>query len=317
MKKRTFLIIVTFCISAFYFTSCQENADPKFNSTPTSGKIKISADESVQMLIDSQISTFSALYKYAEITPLYRPENDVVTDLMNDSVPAIVLCRKLTEAETQKLRDSSVIARATLVAFDAIAFITNVQNPDSFINFEVIRNIFVGKIKNWDEINPKSKLGAVNVVFDNYKSANVRYLREKFNISQKFGDNFFAQNNSPEVINYVERNKNAIGVISLNWVSDIDDPSSIDFLKRIKVVAVSSEIAPNINEYFRPYQGTLALKQYPFMREVYVISRESYAGLGSGFASFVAGENGQRIVRMSGLLPANMPIRLMQTKKNF
>jgi phosphate transport system substrate-binding protein len=40
-------------------------------------------------------------------------------------------------------------------------------------------------------------------------------------------------------------------------------------------------------------------------REVYMINREGRNGLGTGFVSFVAGEQGQRIVRLAGLLPSS------------
>jgi phosphate transport system substrate-binding protein len=43
-------------------------------------------------------------------------------------------------------------------------------------------------------------------------------------------------------------------------------------------------------------------------------SRESFTGLGSGFVSFVSGEKGQRIILKSGLVPATMPIRIIQVK---
>ena len=45
-----------------------------------------------------------------------------------------------------------------------------------------------------------------------------------------------------------------------------------------------------------------------------MINRETFAGLGSGFISFVAGEKGQRIILKSGIVPAAMPIRLIQIK---
>ena len=57
-----------------------------------------------------------------------------------------------------------------------------------------------------------------------------------------------------------------------------------------------------------------ALSQYPLIREVYMINREGRAGLGTGFVSFVAGDAGQRIVRIAGLLPATMPVRLIKTE---
>jgi len=46
-----------------------------------------------------------------------------------------------------------------------------------------------------------------------------------------------------------------------------------------------------------------------------VINREYFSGLGTGFAQFIAGEKGQRIFLKSGLVPAQMPIRLVEVKK--
>ena len=67
--------------------------------TPTRGKIKLSIDESFQLLYDTQLYTFESLYPDAKITPAYKPEVDVLADLMNDSVRTVVLTRDLTKAE--------------------------------------------------------------------------------------------------------------------------------------------------------------------------------------------------------------------------
>ena len=66
--------------------------------------------------------------------------------------------------------------------------------------------------------------------------------------------------------------------------------------------------------YYKPYQGYIADGTYPFIREVYIINRETFTGLGTGFVNFVAGEKGQRILLKTGLVPATMPIRLVQIK---
>jgi phosphate transport system substrate-binding protein len=77
------------------------------------------------------------------------------------------------------------------------------------------------------------------------------------------------------------------------------------------VVAVTN---PNLDQsiYYLPQQGSIYQKTYPFHREVYLLSREIFSGLGSGFIAFVTGEKGQRIVLKSGLVPATMPVRLLQ-----
>ena len=52
----------------------------------------------------------------------------------------------------------------------------------------------------------------------------------------------------------------------------------------------------------------------PFYRPPQIKEGMVPKGLGSGFIQFVAGEKGQRIILRSGMVPATMPIRLMQIK---
>jgi phosphate transport system substrate-binding protein len=73
------------------------------------------------------------------------------------------------------------------------------------------------------------------------------------------------------------------------------------------------EVSTNENsEYFKPYQAYIAQKIYPLWREVYIISKEAYTGLGTGLTAFIASERGQRIVLKFGLVPATMPVRLVE-----
>jgi len=87
----------------------------------------------------------------------------------------------------------------------------------------------------------------------------------------------------------------------------------MNFSRKINVVAVSQQFM-NDGSYYRPQQGFIYNKSYPFVREVYLISRETFVGLGSGFINWACGEQGQRIVLKSGLVPATMPIRLVQIR---
>ncbi|KPK84252.1 MAG: hypothetical protein AMS27_10480 [Bacteroides sp. SM23_62_1] len=283
------------------------------NETPTRGKIRISVDESYKLLIDAEISTFTTIYTYAEITAEYKPEYDVLSDFINDSVKVIVTNQKPTEDQIEYLREEQVIVRTVTFAYDALALIVNKENPDSLLDYGTVEEIFRGEITSWKEISPDSGLGKIAVIFDNTKSGNIRYFKEKFDITGNLPDNFYAVNNNEEVINYISDNRNGLGIISVNWISDKDDSLSMSFINKIKVIAISHPfMEPDI--YYRPYQGSIYEKSYPFTREVYLVSRETFAGLGSGFISWVAGEKGQRIVLKSGLVPATMPIRLIQVR---
>lgn len=282
------------------------------DETPTRGNIKISVDESFQLLYDTQVYTFQSLYQNAKIEVMYKPEVDVLADLMNDSVRTVVLTRDLTKEEKDYLYANKFIARTTKVAYDALALIVNKANKDTAILDFQFADMFKGKITTWKQLNPASPDKPINIVFDNNKSGNVRYFREKFNLSGNFPNNCFAVDNNEEVIKYVKSNANALGIISVNWISDKQDSISEKFLEDVRIVEVGTDPL----NYCKPYQGYIADKSYPFCRDVYMISRETFSGLGTGFASFVAGDQGQRIVLKSGLVPATMPIRLIEIKKD-
>ncbi len=104
-----------------------------------------------------------------------------------------------------------------------------------------------------------------------------------------------------------------MGVIGVNWISDSDDSTAGAFLKKVNVVALSMpDTSKNELEFNKPFQAYIALKKYPLLRDVVIISREGRNGLGTGFASFVAGDKGQRMIRLQGLLPATMPVRIIK-----
>jgi phosphate transport system substrate-binding protein len=298
----------------FVFTmiSCK-SGNNTIRETPTRGDIKITADESFQPLVDAEVSTFTQLYINAKIKPQYKPEIDVINDFMNDSVKVIVTSRKLTDDQIRYLRDTLVIARTVTFAWDALALVTNKENHDTLIDYNQIKDIFLGNVVNWKDIDPKSKHGKISVIFDNTKSGNIRYFKELFELKNELPSNFFAVKTNGEVIDYVTNNPDALGIISVNWISDKDDPASMSFVRRVNIIAVSQQLSTD-NSYYRPYQGSIYDKSYPFVREIYMISRETFTGLGSGFIQWATAEQGQRIVLKSGLVPATMPIRLVQIK---
>lgn len=289
--------------------SCNKNKPLK--ETPTRGDIKISVDESYKLLIDAEISTFAFFYQNAKITADYKPEWDVISDFIKDSVQVVVANNKLTQDQEAYLREQNYFVRTVTFAKDALALIINKDNVDSLLTYNNIEGIFTGRITRWAEINPKSQLGDISVIFDHTKSGNIRYFKEKFGITGELSDDFFALNSNPEVIDFISRNKNSLGIISVNWISNPNDSLSMSFIDKICVVGVTN---PGLDQsiYYRPYQGSIYQKTYPFTREVYLLSREIFTGLGSGFIAFVTGEKGQTIVLKSGLVPATMPVRIQQ-----
>ena len=305
--------LIYISIACLLLISCNQGTNTTLDETPTRGNIKLGVDESFRMLFDTEVFTFCALYKYAYIKPLYKNEYDLMNDFVNDSVRTIVTSKLLTQNQIDYLTSQSIIPKTDTVAIDAVAFIVNRNNPDSLIQINKLKQIFSGYINEWSQINKKNRAGKIEMVFDNNKSANARYFQEKLNIKE-FPKNFYTAQTNDEVINYVEKNASAIGIISVNWISENTDSTSNQFLSRIRVVGLTSELDPEGTSYYRPYPAYILDQSYPFTRKIYMITRETFTGLGSGFKQFVKGEKGQRIVLKAGLVPSTMPVRLVEIK---
>lgn len=296
--------------------SCKMTPKKFTDETPTRGTIKIAVDESYQLLADAELYTFQSIYKDAKVNPIYLSGDSILKLFLEDSVRIIISSTKLTENEVAYLRGKAIIPRTTKIAYDALAFIVNKSNPDSLIRYNTLRDIFIGKTSKWKQINPQSKLSDIKIVFDNPGSNNVKTIMNKFEITGSLPNYCYSATKNSEVVSFVENNPEAIGIISVNWISDPRDSISHSFLSKIKVISVTSEYNSEGSEFYFPHPAYIANKEYPFIREVYTINRETFSGLGTGLTSFIAGDSGQRIILKMGMLPASMPVRLVEIKKN-
>jgi phosphate transport system substrate-binding protein len=104
-----------------------------------------------------------------------------------------------------------------------------------------------------------------------------------------------------------------IGVVGVNWLSQ-PSPKMQDVVHNLNVLSVKGL---NGKEYYSPTQNDIAEHKYPLARKLFVINCQGYAGLGMGFASFVAGDIGQRIVLKSGLMPIRTPGRKLQIRNEI
>lgn len=297
-----FSISVLFFICPFLWYGCGQTGKPH-TDTPTSGVLHMAADDSYKPTIDAEKLVFESLYTNATVHVKYEPEDSLFNDLMSDSARVIVAGRQLTKQEEAYFKDKQLFPEQVKIATDAVALIVNNENPDTMICMDKIKAIFKGD-STWD--SPEK--GKITVVFDHENSSNSRYIRENLVNGNKFPSYCFALNSNPQVIDYVSKNKQALGVIAVNWVSNDYDSTTVGFLNKVKIVWVS---ITKDGEHFQPYQYYIKTGQYPLCRDVYMIKTEPYVGLASGFLSFVTSDKGQRIIFHEGILPTTVPTHLV------
>lgn len=292
------LSLTVFLLSFIILSSCKDG-----NQTETTGSTRLVADESLKPIIEDQLIVFENIYKNANIEAQYKHEKAVINDLLTDSTKIVVTARTLTPAELKVVEKREVKVRVNRFAVDAITLVSNKNSGDTVITVQEIVDILKG-------VPSKRQL-----VFDNPNSSVVRYLMELAGISSLPAKGIYALNSNAEVIRYVHNNSGSIGVIGFNWIKQPTKELE-PMVAELNVMGVKGLPGKSGSDnFYKPSQDNLALENYPLSRNLYIINSQGGGGLGLGFAAFLAGDVGQRVILKSGLLPDSMPPREIIIRK--
>jgi phosphate transport system substrate-binding protein len=290
-------IITLLCLSVVLI-NCNKKTNNN-DETIIKGKTTILVDETLMPIIEDQLQVFESDYD-AKIKLVPKSETEVLQQLMKNEFQIAIMSKKLSLEDSLFFTRKKIFPRQTPFATDAIALITNKQVNDTIISLDDVVNFMQGKTS--DKIK--------GLVFDNPNSSTIRYFNELARLKTSPEKGIFSFKTNEEVVKYVSENKGMIGVVGVNWLTQ-PTPNIEKFKQNINILNVKSL---NGNDYFYPSQNNLAENKYPLARELYIINCQPIAGLGMGFASFIAGERGQRIILKSGLLPIRVPSRNIRTR---
>lgn len=301
MYKINKLFILLFVV--FLFVMCNQKNEKKVNNeTILKGSTTILVDETLMPIIEDQVAVFESTYD-AKIKLVSESETEVIVSLFKNKSGIAILTRNLTVEENKIFAQKKINPKITKFATDAIALISNKSNNDTLIALKSVVEFMQGKP------SPTIK----GLVFDNPNSSTVRYMNTLSGINSIPQKGVYSFKTNEEVIKFVAQNEGMIGVLGVNWLSQ-PMPEMIQYVNKVNVLSVKSLSGQN---YYEPSQNNIAEGKYPLARDLYIINGQGYSGLGMGFASFVAGEIGQRIVLKSGLLPVRMPGRKINVRNQI
>ena len=142
MRKKTSYIFVGLALFAILFASCS-NKKQKNGRTDTfsSGVISFASDESFSPIVEEEVQLFEFTHKLATLRPVYTSESDAVNMLLKGKVFLAITARDYKENERQNLRDRRFNPRAIPFAYDGLALIVNVNNPDTCISVKNIADV--------------------------------------------------------------------------------------------------------------------------------------------------------------------------------
>ncbi|MDR6802988.1 phosphate transport system substrate-binding protein [Dyadobacter sp. BE34] len=315
MKKRLagLLLLVTLGIAGLLrCTSSNSDLD-----NPRQGTITIAADESFKPLINSLTSAYEGIYPDAHFKLDYKPEQEAIRQLLNDSARIIFATRQLNDKELEIIRKQKGSQKFQHIATDGLALVIGKSNPDSLITIPELKAIMEGKLTDWSQIKGGQE-GLITLVFDNANASNLNFVLNKFGIKDIQKLRIISAGSNENVIKDVRENPTHLGFIGVNWISDGNSLASEELSKGIRVMGVAKDAQPDsLSDYIQPFQAGLEFKRYPLHRDLYIISREGYSGLGGGLMTYIARDVGGLIIQKMGLLPTVVYPRELEVKKEL
>lgn len=306
--KTAFFYSLVLSLSLFVFftwSGCQNDT----RDLPTRGNLVVISSEDIFPAIDTEVKEFESMYEQAHITHLQSTTRDAVVQLLNDSVKVITSPRQFNDEERAVIQKYKLEVDTFKIAYDAALVLVNENNSLTRIKVEELKDILLGKTKTWHDVGEKKISGRIVVALGGVNSGMYEYVKQRITNFQPFADVVYPCSTTTHVISYVAAHTNAIGFVSQSWVTstpaktrilDIGDPG------------FSRDSTSTILEYFPPLQAHVYRGYYPLSRTLYLFSRNAGTGVGIGFTAFLTGVEGQKIFLKDGLVPATMPVRLIQ-----
>ncbi len=286
-----------------------------------SGKAFIACDKTFQNVMEQEVLVFEYKYPNSQVMDLYVDENAAIDSLLSQDnrIRMAVASRPLSREEIKYLKANKRTVNQQAIAVDAVALIVNPENPIEFIDNSDVIGILTGEFTTWDKIpGADKKLGKITTVFDHKGSSTTRYMIDSLLNGKAMSPNIMAAKTPAEVFNAVAKHKNAIGLIGASWLSsdmsgrelseqeiaqmeNVDDiASASSFNTDVKVLAVQP--SDKVDAYL-PTQYDIFSGNYPYHRQIYLISTCSPNTTGHSFYTFVTGVSGQKIILSTGICP--------------
>ena len=253
------------------FTGCGNNS----TSNDGTVTITVSGSTSVGPLMEKIAEKYEEENSDVSIEINQTGSSAGIKDAMDGISQIGMSSRNLKDEEAAKVK-------ATVLAYDGVAVITNTGNSVKELTIGQIRDIFTGKITNWSEVGGSN---APIVVVSREAGSGTRTAFEEgveYSEEELVKDAIISKGNG-DVKTTVSTNENAIGFVSFEYVDD----------------AISSI---NVNG-IEPTAANVKAGSYALSRPFLAVTNEQYITEDSQkLIDYITSEEGQQIVEDNKLI---------------
>ena len=204
-----------------------------------------------------------------------------IKSLINGEIDICTASRNLKPDEAKSLADYyGSVGVFYLIAKDALSIYVNRYNPVKNLSLEELKNIFKCDITDWSKIGGKHQV--IIPVTRNVNSGTYYFFQEHVLNGEEYCEDAVVEATTSEIIEFVEKNENAIGYGSFG---------------------IKGNIAFAKIDGFEPSEKNIQNDTYPLTRYLHFFTTQVPKGNIKKFIDWVLSPEGQKIIKDSGYIP--------------
>ena len=191
--------------------------------------------------------------------------------------------RFIKQSEVKLAVDKGVYPVPFRIAMDCIVPVVHPKNPVRNLTVDQLREIYMGKIRNWREVGGENR--KIVVITRDSSSGTFEAWKKLVMNKKRVIPNALTVPSNGGLVQSVATTKGALGYIALGYVNDN--------VKTLTVNGVTGSAETTLSG------------RYPVARPLYMFTQGWPSGLSLDFLNFLLSKKGQRIVEEAGSIPLN------------
>ncbi len=245
--------------------------------------LQLEGSTTVGPIAEAFTEYFKKVYPELDITVKKTGSGDGAAALVDGRCDIATMSRFMKPGEFEKAVSKGIFPVAHVVAMDGVCVVVHPSNPVKVLTTDQIRDIYTGKITNWNQVGGPS-MSIVPISRDT-SSGTYETFHELVMNKKEMGQGIEYVNSNPQAQARVKTTQGAIGYVGLGFVD-------------------SSVRAVKVNGIL-PSRQTIASGVYPVTRPLYMFTN-GYPKLGSmthKFCTFYLTEMGQELIEAKLFVP--------------
>jgi phosphate transport system substrate-binding protein len=209
-----------------------------------------------------------------------------IASLLSKTCSIAASSRKMKKKEIELAESKGIEPKEFVVGYDGIAVVVNPKNPIDKLTLKELKDIFTGKITNWNQLGGEDK--RIVILSREVNSGTHIYFKEHVLENEDYAPTALLLPSSQAIADEVAQNLQAIGYYGMGYIS-----------KDQKAISISLDG----KEYIPPTIANVKEGKYPICRPLFFYTDGEPKGQIKDFLDFVLSDEGQLIVIEQDFVP--------------